>query len=129
MVARINPHEQRCPDFASEAFAEARASLREDNEELDDAAAVMMLTQAWNVTNRAERVAWDNQARELDQDEAQRARAGEEGREREAEGRPQGERVEGDEMRKNRLKYIDIPMRPPPTLPIEIPSRYATAKL
>ncbi|KAG6876089.1 hypothetical protein C0993_005612, partial [Termitomyces sp. T159_Od127] len=129
-VPRQNPHEQVCPDFASDAYAEARNAMREENDALDDAAVVIMLTQAWNATNRVDRAAWDNSAREQEQREAQRALVEEGEREREAAARAQEERVEaGEEMKKNRLKYLDIPMRPPPTLPVEIPSRYAISKL
>ncbi|KAG6881924.1 hypothetical protein C0993_012453, partial [Termitomyces sp. T159_Od127] len=129
-IPRQNPHEQICPDFASDAYAEARDAMREDNNALDNAAAVVMLTQAWNVTNRVERAAWDNLAREQEQREAQRALVEEGEREREVAARAQEERLEASkERKKNRLKYLDIPMQPPPTLPVEIPSRYVTSKL
>ncbi|KAG6873492.1 hypothetical protein C0993_001405, partial [Termitomyces sp. T159_Od127] len=129
-AARINPHEQVCPDYASEAFVEARLAFREANEGIDDATAVVTLTQVWNLTNRAERAAWDARIREEEDREAQRARGEEQEREREAEFRAQEERAAiSEEIKRNKTKYLDIPMRPPPTTPVEIPSRFATSKL
>ncbi|KAG6896038.1 hypothetical protein C0993_008849 [Termitomyces sp. T159_Od127] len=123
-----NPYEQVCPDFASEAFTEARNSLRKADDGIDDATAVVMMTQVWNATNRAERAAWDTRIREDGEREAQRLHGEEQARGDDL--REQEERVAAsDEMKRNRTKYLDIPMRPPPTLPVEIPSRYATAKL
>ncbi|KAG6889962.1 hypothetical protein C0992_003442 [Termitomyces sp. T32_za158] len=127
---RNNPYDQVCPDFATEAYAEARAAFREANAGVDDAVATVMLTQVWTLTNRAERTLWDAQAREREEREIERARGEELVREREAETRAQEERAAfSEEMKKNKFKYIDIPIRPPPTTPVEIPSRFATAKL
>lgn len=129
-IPSSNPHNQVCPDFASEAFVEARAAMREANEDVDDATACVMMTQVWNATNRAERAIWDARVREQEQREAERVRGEEQDREVEAEARAQEERAAaGEELKRNRLKYLDIPMRPPPTLPVEIASRYATSKL
>ncbi|KAG6878478.1 hypothetical protein C0992_008103 [Termitomyces sp. T32_za158] len=114
---RPNPNEQKCPDFATEAFTGARAALQKANKGIDDATAIVMLIQAWNLTNRAECAVWDAQRHERD---VQKAMGEEQEREKAALSK---------EMKRNKLKYLDIPMRPPPTLPVEIASKYATAKL
>ncbi|KAG6875215.1 hypothetical protein C0993_010315, partial [Termitomyces sp. T159_Od127] len=83
-----------------------------------------------NATNRVDRAAWDNSAQEQEQHEVQRALVEEGEREHKAAARAQEKKVEaGKEMKENRLKYLDIPMWPLPTLPIEIPSRYTISKL
>jgi len=56
VLLQNDPNDVACPDFASVDYTEARVALITDA--MDDATAVMLLTQAWTAGNKAEKAIW-----------------------------------------------------------------------
>ena len=69
---RISPHDQVCPDFATEAYNKAREGLINGNDGIDNTAVIVMLTQVWNTMNRAERVIWNRETCEEEEHKEER---------------------------------------------------------
>lgn len=123
-----NPNEATCPDFASDDYAEARNVMIGEN--VDEAAAIVLLVNAWNANNAAERIIWARQRRELEEAERERERqAREETQHREEEQGVEEDAARSEERKKHKNKYTMVSMAPPPILPPEILPAYATTRL
>ncbi|KAG5638381.1 hypothetical protein DXG03_004147, partial [Asterophora parasitica] len=111
----VNPNEVTCPDFALPDWAAARGALISGT--LDDATAIIRLTESWNANNFAEKAMW---ARQLAQEERDRIEAKLEQEQRDE---------EMEDRKKHSTKYTPISENPPPdTMPIFV-SPYALARL
>ena len=123
-----DPNDVACPDFASVDYTEARVALITDV--VDDATAIMLLTQAWTASNKAEKAIW---ARQMGAEAKARADAERQAHElqalRDTAHDLEHQALRTEEQKKNRVKYLPIPIRPPPTTAPEIPSSYATSRL
>ncbi|KAG6874877.1 hypothetical protein C0992_006119 [Termitomyces sp. T32_za158] len=124
----INPNEAIRPNFASEDYTAARNALIGGN--IDEAAAVALLENAWNANNVAEREIWARQRRAEGEAEREREQQEREARERREEARMQDEEnARSEERKKYKTKYTEIIMLPPPDAPPEILPTYATTRL
>ncbi|KAG6886636.1 hypothetical protein C0992_003051 [Termitomyces sp. T32_za158] len=123
----LDPNEAVCPDYASEDYAAARNAMIGGN--IDKAAAVILLANAWNATNAAEKAIWARQMREAAEAEREREQRDREEIERRAEARGLEEELIVEEKKKYKNKYTDVSMVPPPLIPSEILPAYATSRL
>lgn len=60
-----NPNEVTCPNFTLEDYTEACNAMIGEN--IDEAAAIVMLVNVWNTNNAAEKVIWARQRHELEE--------------------------------------------------------------
>ncbi|KAG2750588.1 hypothetical protein P692DRAFT_201692175, partial [Suillus brevipes Sb2] len=122
---RQDPNLEVCPDYASDAFAQTRALL--ENDQVNQEQAVQMLRNIWEANNNAAKARWQVQ-REEDRrrQEDHRLRNEEEQADRERLQIEEAEAALKEDRKKNKFKYTPIIV---PNEPTVIPSSYATRKL
>ncbi|KAG2740973.1 hypothetical protein P692DRAFT_20752114 [Suillus brevipes Sb2] len=126
---RQDPNLEVCPDYASDAFAQTRALL--ENDQVNQEQAVQMLRNIWEANNNAAKARWQVQ-REEDRrrQEDHRLRNEEEQADRERLQIEEAEAALKEDRKKNKFKYTPIiEDLAVPNEPTVIPSSYATRKL
>ncbi|KAH9941521.1 hypothetical protein B0H21DRAFT_658035, partial [Amylocystis lapponica] len=129
-MARIllDPNTLECPDYASEAYAAIRQPFIAGA--MTDEQAVALLVNSWTFGNNADKAAWQAQ---LDEDVAAAEErvhlAAEAEAQRKEAAQLDAEQVQKEDMKKNRGKYVAIPLRPPPKREHVLPAGYATRKM
>jgi hypothetical protein len=98
-----NPYSDECPDYGSIAFTPVRAALRAQNN-IEEAAATLVLVNAWRQHNDVLKEAWDRQVQEDERLQAENDRAAQDEDERQRLRREQEEEVERQELEKKKPK-------------------------
>lgn len=124
-----NPNLDICPDYMSEIYTDARATLSQNNDFTEQQAA-QLLESAWQAANNVNKRLWQEQEEgDLRRQEEQSLRDEEERKQQDEAQRREEELTRREEIKKNKHKYIPIPDNDVPTeIPI-IPAPYALRKL
>jgi len=128
VLLQNNPNDAACLDFASVDYTEVCVALITDV--VDDATATVLLTQAWTAGNKAEKAIW---AQQIGAEAKAHADAEQQAHELQAH-QDMARDLEcqalcTEEQKKNRVKYLPIPICPPPTTAPKIPLSYMTSHL
>ncbi|KAH9941932.1 hypothetical protein B0H21DRAFT_696770, partial [Amylocystis lapponica] len=130
MAARISvdPNTLVAPDFAHLDSAEIRQPLLAGG--LTEELAAAALLTIWTLGNNKDKVRWQAQ---LDADAAAAAQRLQADAEADAQRREadllEAEQARKDEVKRNRDKFIPIPLRPPPQSELVLPAPFALRKL
>ncbi|KAH9918034.1 hypothetical protein B0H21DRAFT_702509, partial [Amylocystis lapponica] len=125
----VDPNTLERPDYTLPAFAEPRQQIIDINGSTEEQA-ITLLNAVWMASNNRDRISWQGQ---LDTDAAEAAQRAQDLAAAE-EQRLQDEVQEAaqakkDEVRKNRDKYLPIPMRPTPRADLVLAAPYALRRL
>lgn len=123
-----DPNLSICPDYAEEAYADARLQLT--NQNIDEDQAILILRNVWLASNNADKAQWRNQVEEDAERRQHLERLREEEQERQDQDRiDEDEAARKEDRKKNKFKYTSIPGLDVPMKPVIIPSAYAVRKL
>jgi len=125
---RHDPNLNLCPDYTSDAFAETRAQLT--NENITEEQSIQILKNIWETSNNAAKAQWQTQQEEDRQrHEHLQCLKDEEQENRERVQLEEEEAARKEERKRNKFKYTPIPERDVPTETPIIPASYAIRKL
>lgn len=129
-MARIqfNPNLLECPDFASPAYAAARAPFINDN--TTEEVAIQLLKDFWSAGNEADKIRWQTQSEEDDALRAEQLRLQTDADNLRAQAEvDEAEALRKEDLKKNKSKYIPIPDRDVPTVAPVFASTFAVRKM
>ncbi|KAG9224275.1 hypothetical protein CCMSSC00406_0004774 [Pleurotus cornucopiae] len=124
----IDPNALQCPDYASDPFAGVRQLLIDAGLTQDQS--IHQLTTIWTASNNVNKLRWQEQLN-ADAKVENHARIEHEDTDHERQEREEREKAQvvAEERCRNRVKYIPVPLRDIPSVPITLLSPYAENKL